>query len=99
MSVFCSADHTISDRSVASQAIRVLLVYPNTREVALANLGFQQVHALLNSIDDVECDRYALPTDWKPEIETLNLSPAAAPLEIVTANPPARLNLEPAVKL
>ena len=72
MSVSYSADHTISDRSLANQAIRVLLVYPNTREVALANLGFQQVHALLNSIDGVECDRYALPTDWKPEKETLD---------------------------
>jgi len=65
-------DHTISNRSLANQAIRVLLVYPNTREVALANLGFQQVHSLLNSIDGVECDRYALPMNWKPEMETLD---------------------------
>ena len=72
MSVSYSADHTISDRSLANQAIRVLLVYPNTREVALANLGFQQVHSLLNSIDRVVCDRYALPTNWKPEKETLD---------------------------
>ena len=72
MSVSCSADHTISDRPLANQAIRVLLVYPNTREVALANLGFQQVHSLLNSIDGVDCDRYALPTNWKPEKETLD---------------------------
>ncbi len=71
MSVSCPTDHTISDRSVPNQAIRVLLVYPNTREVALANLGFQQVYSLLNSIEGVECDRYALPTDWKPEAETL----------------------------
>ncbi|MBT5794934.1 MAG: radical SAM protein, partial [Deltaproteobacteria bacterium] len=72
MSVSCPTDHTISDRSVSNQAIRVLLVYPNTREVALANLGFQQVYSLLNSIEGVECDRYALPTDWKPEMETLS---------------------------
>ena len=72
MSVSFSTDHTISDRSLANQAIRVLLVYPNTREVALANLGFQQVHSLLNSIDGVECDRYALPANWKPEMETLD---------------------------
>ena len=72
MSAPCFQDHTISNRSLANQAIRVLLVYPNTREVALANLGFQQVHSLLNSIDGVECDRYALPTNWKPEMETLD---------------------------
>ncbi|MBC8283983.1 MAG: radical SAM protein [Nitrospinae bacterium] len=72
MSVSCPTDHTISDRSVPNQAIRVLLVYPNTREVALANLGFQQVYSLLNSIEGVECDRYALPMDWKPETETLS---------------------------
>jgi radical SAM superfamily enzyme YgiQ (UPF0313 family) len=72
MSVSCPTDHTISDRSVPNQAIRILLVYPNTREVALANLGFQQVYSLLNSIEGIECDRYALPADWKPEMETLS---------------------------
>lgn len=70
MSVTCQADHTISERSAPNQ--RVLLVYPNTREVALANLGFQQVYSLLNSIEGVECDRYALPTDWTPEMESLS---------------------------
>ncbi|MEK9629423.1 MAG: radical SAM protein, partial [Nitrospinota bacterium] len=72
MSVSFQTDHNISESSVPNQAIRVLLVYPNTREVALANLGFQQVYSLLNSIEGVECDRYALPNDWKPENETLN---------------------------
>ena len=72
MSVFFQTDHSISESSVPNQAIRVLLVYPNTREVALANLGFQQVYTLLNSIQGVECDRYALPTDWIPETEMLS---------------------------
>ena len=40
--------------------------------MALANLGFQQVYTLLNSIQGVECDRYALPTDWVPETEILS---------------------------
>ena len=71
MSVSCQTDHTISESSSSGQAIRVLLVYPNTREVALANLGFQQVYSLLNSIEGVECDRYALPTGWNPETEGL----------------------------
>ena len=71
MSVSFQTDHSISKSSAPNQAIRVLLVYPNTREVALANLGFQQVYSLLNSIQGVECDRYALPTDWIPETEIL----------------------------
>lgn len=71
MSVSCPADHTISGKAAPKQAVRVLLVYPNARDVALANLGFQQVYSLLNSIEGVECDRYALPTDWKPETQTL----------------------------
>ena len=72
MSVSFQTDHSISESSAPNQAIRVLLVYPNTREVALANLGFQQVYTLLNSIQGVECDRYALPTDWTPETEMLS---------------------------
>ena len=72
MSGSFQTDHSISESSAPNQAIRVLLVYPNTREVALANLGFQQVYSLLNSIQGVECDRYALPTDWIPETEMLS---------------------------
>jgi len=72
MSVSFQTDHSISKSSAPNQAIRVLLVYPNTREVALANLGFQQIYTLLNSIQGVECDRYALPTDWTPETEMLS---------------------------
>jgi radical SAM superfamily enzyme YgiQ (UPF0313 family) len=72
MSSSFQTDHTIAESPAPNQAIRVLLVYPNTREVALANLGFQQVYSLLNSIQGVECDRYALPTDWVPETEMLS---------------------------
>ena len=72
MSGSFQTDHTIAESPAPNQAIRVLLVYPNTREVALANLGFQQVYSLLNSIQGVECDRYALPTDWVPETEMLS---------------------------
>ena len=50
---------------------RVLLVYPNTRDVAMANLGFQQVYSLLNKIPGVVCDRFALPLGWKPEEQSL----------------------------
>ena len=51
--------------------LKVLLVYPNTADVALDNLGFQRVHSLLNRIEGVDCDRFSLPVDWKPEVESL----------------------------
>ncbi len=65
--------HSTTEKS--ARALSVLLTYPNTRDVALSNLGFQQVYSLLNQIEGVECDRYALPDDWTPE--TGALSPKA----------------------
>jgi radical SAM superfamily enzyme YgiQ (UPF0313 family) len=65
---------TISDsikNETGTRPIKVLLVYPNTADVALDNLGFQRVHALLNQIEGVDCDRFSLPLDWKPEVESL----------------------------
>ena len=59
------------DSTLLRNGLRVLLVYPNTRDVAMANLGFQQVYSLLNQIEGVVCDRYALPIGWKPETESL----------------------------
>ena len=61
MSVSFQTDHSISESSSPNQAIRVLLVYPNTREVALANLGFQQVYTLLNSIQGVSATAMRYP--------------------------------------
>ena len=65
---------TISDsikNATRTRELKVLLVYPNTADVALDNLGFQRVHALLNQIEGVDCDRFSLPLDWKPEVESL----------------------------
>lgn len=53
-------------KSSQLHTVSVLLVYPNTTKVALSNLGFQQVYALLNRIEGVVCDRYSLPDDWTP---------------------------------
>ena len=39
----------------------VCLVYPNRYRVAMGNLGFQAVYALLNSYPDVVCERAFLP--------------------------------------
>ncbi|MFQ5449520.1 MAG: radical SAM protein [Nitrospinaceae bacterium] len=51
--------------------VKVLLVYPNTTDVALANLGFQRVHGLLNRIDGVTGDRFSLPQGWTPDVQAL----------------------------
>ncbi|MDA0690911.1 MAG: radical SAM protein [Nitrospinae bacterium] len=65
-----SISHSIENNPVV-RPLKVLLVYPSTTDVALANLGFQRVHALLNQIDGVDCDRFSLPVGWRPEIESL----------------------------
>lgn len=62
--------HSIENNPVV-RPLKVLLVYPSTTDVALANLGFQRVHALLNQIDGVDCDRFSLPIGWRPEVESL----------------------------
>ncbi len=54
--------------------VRVLLVYPNSKDVALANLGFQRVHTLLNQIHGVECDHYSLPVGWSSDVLKLESS-------------------------
>ncbi len=51
--------------------LKVLLVYPNTADVALDNLGFQRVYGLLNTIEGVACDRYSLPKEWTPDSEDI----------------------------
>ena len=70
MTVSTTLPHSIENKPVV-RPLRVLLVYPNTTDVALSNLGFQRVHSLLNQIDGVECDRFSFPKDWSPEIESL----------------------------
>ncbi len=71
MQVSYSSDSTLSS-TLSRNDLRVLLVYPNTRDVAMANLGFQQVYSLLNQIEGVECDRYAFPIGWKPETQSMD---------------------------
>lgn len=41
--------------------INIALVYPNTYHVGMSNLGFQGIYGLLNSMDDVVCERAFLP--------------------------------------
>ena len=41
--------------------LRVCLVYPNRYRVAMSNLGFMAVHALINAPGDMLCERAFLP--------------------------------------
>lgn len=43
--------------------MKLALVYPNTHHVAMSNLGFQALHALFNSLDDVICKEVFLPDE------------------------------------
>jgi len=43
--------------------IRVALVYPNTYHVGMSNLGFQAVYELINTFENVVCERSFLPDD------------------------------------
>ena len=66
--------HTINTLASCKDPVRVLLVYPNSKDVALANLGFQRVHTLLNQISEVECDHYSLPVGWSSDVQELEPS-------------------------
>ena len=66
--------HTINTLASCTDPVRVLLVYPNSKDVALANLGFQRVHTLLNQISEVECDHYSLPVGWSSDVQELEPS-------------------------
>jgi radical SAM superfamily enzyme YgiQ (UPF0313 family) len=48
-------------------SFRMALVYPNLYFVGMSNLGFQGVYRLLNSFDDVSCERAFLPSDLKKD--------------------------------
>lgn len=68
-------DTEIAKQAIASgpvvRPVSVLLIYPSTTSVALANLGFQRVHGLLNRLNGVVCDRYSLPDEWTPMTQAL----------------------------
>ena len=41
--------------------IKIVLIYPNSYAVGMSSLGFQGIYGLLNSFDDVVCERVFLP--------------------------------------
>ena len=42
--------------------INIALAYPNTYSVGMSSLGFQRIYRLLNSFEDVVCERVFLPS-------------------------------------
>ncbi len=47
---------------------KILLVYPNTYYVGMSNLGFQTIYKILNSREDIFCERAFLEDDFsKPK--------------------------------
>jgi radical SAM superfamily enzyme YgiQ (UPF0313 family) len=42
-------------------SLRICLVYPNRYAIGMSNLGFQSVHAMMNSFSEIVCERAFLP--------------------------------------
>ncbi|MHB9022618.1 MAG: radical SAM protein [Armatimonadota bacterium] len=59
--------------------LRVALLYPNTYEVGMSNLGFHTLYRLLNARTDVVCERAFLPIN-APTASTLRTLESDTPL-------------------
>src|SRR5712671_5892935 len=64
--------------------LRVALAFPNTYWVGMSNLGFQTVYRLLNSQDDIVCERVFLP----PKQELAELLSSGTPLVTIESQTP-----------
>ena len=64
--------------------LRVALTFPNTYWVGMSNLGFQTVYRLLNSCDDIVCERVFLP----PKQELAELVSSGAQLLTLESQTP-----------
>jgi radical SAM superfamily enzyme YgiQ (UPF0313 family) len=64
--------------------LRVALTFPNTYWVGMSNLGFQTVYRLLNSCDDIVCERVFLP----PKQELAELVSSGASLLTLESQTP-----------
>ena len=63
--------------------IRVALVYPNTYEVGMSNLGFQTVYDILNEFDHILCERAFLPESNTDPVKTIESSRRLADFDII----------------
>lgn len=62
---------------------RVALVYPNTYKVGMSNLGFQTVYDILNSFDNIVCERAFLPDSITNRILTIESSRRLLDFDII----------------
>lgn len=70
--------------------ISVALVYPNTYQVGMSNLGFQKIYSTLNQLDYVVCERSFLPS----REDITYLKKAKAPLvSLETQKPLNKFNI------
>jgi hypothetical protein len=55
--------------------LRIALCYPNVYSIGMANLGFQAMYELFNSIPEVSCERVFLPDNGRgPSVEEASAS-------------------------
>ncbi|KAA0259186.1 radical SAM protein [Deferribacter autotrophicus] len=40
--------------------VKIAIVYPNSYEIAMQNIGYQEVYRIFNSFDNVSCERFVL---------------------------------------
>src|SRR5215204_5903049 len=71
-------------RKPHTDRLRIALAFPNTYWVGMSNLGFQTVYRLLNSQDDIVCERVFLP----PKQELAELLSSNAPLVTIESQTP-----------
>lgn len=62
---------------------RVALVYPNTYEVGMSNLGFQTAYDILNRFDNILCERAFLPDNITSPILTIESSRRLLDFDII----------------
>ncbi|RPJ17389.1 MAG: TIGR03960 family B12-binding radical SAM protein [Desulfobacteraceae bacterium] len=63
--------------------IRVALVYPNTYEVGMSNLGFQTVYGIINKLDHLLCERAFLPGNKTKQVKTIETSRQLSDFDII----------------
>jgi len=81
-------------------SIRIALVYPNTYEIGMANLGFQTVYRLFNAHPHVQCERIFLyPPPWDQEIRTLESGTSIARFDFIGFSIAYELDILNAVQL
>jgi len=66
-------------KTIGSVPINVSLVYPNTYDMGMSNLGFHSIYYQINSRDDALCHRAFLPSNHA-KINNINTLEADKPI-------------------